>query len=567
MYLWKYKTTASSSNEAEKLSNEAKIPKFLSLLLINRGIKTANEAHAYLNKTLAAIHDPALFAGMNRATDRIVKAIENREKITIYGDYDVDGVTSTALLMNFFKDHNIDADYYIPDRESEGYGINVMAINKISKSGTKLLITVDCGITACGEIELAKSLGMDVIVTDHHLCKDKIPNALAVIDAKQPDCEYPFDSLAGVGVAFKLALSIAKALGEKTSDCFFSYVELAAIGTIADIVPLKNENRVIVEKGLQSLANPKNIGLRELIKSAGADERKINATSVAFMLAPRINAGGRLGSASTGVELFLCKDSEKAVTLANELESANNERRICEQEIFEEAMEMIENDDEFQKKKVIVLAKKGWHHGVIGIVASRITEKFYRPSIIISLDDKGRGKGSGRSIDGFHLFNALNECSDILTNFGGHSAAAGVSLNEKDINAFSAKINSIAEKIITDDMLVPKLDIDFELPPAMATLENAAMLEYMEPFGADNAKPVFSISNAVIKNITKIGSDSTHLRLIIEKNGITMNSIGFRMADFADEKTIGDSVNVAFTLEINNFRGNKTIQLMLKDLQ
>lgn len=567
MYVWKYKTTSSSAKEAEELSRQCNIPKLLALLFVNRNIKDARNVRIYLKKTLDAVHDPALFPEMDKATERIIRAIENKEKITIYGDYDVDGVTSAALLTSFFRDRGVNADYYIPDRESEGYGINVMAVNKISKNGTKLLITVDCGITACGEVELAKTLGMDVIITDHHLCKEKIPSAAAVIDAKTPGCTYPFDALAGVGVAFKLALSAAKALGEKTSDCFFSYVELAAVGTIADVVPLQDENRVIAEKGLKSLAAPKNIGLSALIKSSGAGEREINATSVAFMLAPRINAGGRLGSAATGVELLLCKDAEKAAELADELETANRDRRLFEQKIYEEALEMIAADAEFDKKKVIVLAKKGWHHGVIGIVASRITEKFYRPSIIIAIDEKGRGKGSGRSIEGFHLFNALSGCSDVLTNFGGHSAAAGVGLDENDIEAFSKKINAVAAKMMTEDMLVPKLDIDFELPPAMATLENAAMLEYMEPFGAENPKPVFSISNARVKKISKIGSDSMHLRLEIEKDGKALNAVGFRMADFADTKPAGSEISVAFTLEINNFRGNKNVQLILKDIK
>lgn len=567
MYTWVYKNQNFNRQEIAELSKKSKIPALIALLLKNRGITDPLIAEKFIKKSLDTIRDPFGLDDMDKAAKRIADAIKNKEKVTIYGDYDVDGVTSTAILVRFLKEHGILAEYYIPDRENEGYGINVMAVNKISKTGTKLLITVDCGITSCGEVELAKTMGMDVIITDHHLCKEKIPQAVAVVNPKRENAGYGFRELAGAGVALKLILAVTKELGEKTSDCFFEYVELAAVGTISDVVSLLDENRVIAQKGIISLQNPKNIGLKALIEVAGAAERGINATTVAFMIAPRINAGGRLGSAKTAIELLLCDDYDKALELAEELNSVNSERRIFEQEIYEEALEIIDNDPEFDKKKVIVLAKKGWHNGVIGIVSSRITEKFYKPSIILSIDEDGKAKGSGRSIDGFHLFDALNECSDTLINFGGHAMAAGLGLSSDNIEDFSRCINQYANKVISEDMLYPKIEIDCEISPNAVTCESVKMIEHLEPFGMDNPRPVFSISKARVREIKKIGSDATHMRLVIEKDGVILNGVGFRMADYADKKAVGDFVDVAFTMDINTFNNQERVQLILKDIR
>ena len=565
--VWIYKNKDCTAGEIAQIAKENHIPPLAALLLKNRGIVRSADISRYIKKSLEGIHDPSGLCDMDKATERVVYALEKKEKITVYGDYDVDGVTATALLVKFLKEHGADVSYYIPDRENEGYGINVMAVNKISKTGTKLMITVDCGITACGEVELAKSLGMDVIITDHHLCKEKLPSAAAVIDPKRPDSQYPFDALAGVGVAFKFVLSIARALGEKTSECFFKYVEFAAIGTVADVVSLLDENRVIVQKGITSMKNTKNAGIKALLEVSSAADRDIGAGTVAFMLAPRINAGGRLGSAEKAVGLLLSEDDEEAAELAKSLEEDNRERRVFEQKIFEEALLMIKNDTEFDKKRVIVLAQEGWHHGVIGIVASRITERFYRPCILLSCDEKGNAKGSGRSVEGFHLFDALSACSALLVKFGGHAMAAGLSLKAGDVDEFSKSINSYAEKKLGGTELIPKLDIDCELAASMVTVENAKMLEFMEPFGESNPKPVFSIRRAIIKKIDKIGADKTHLRLVMEKDGVMMNAVGFKMGEYADSKKEGDFIDAAFSLELNNFRNTLSAQLMLKDLK
>lgn len=565
--VWNYKNKECTPQEINELSRLNRIPPLIALLLNNRGIIGPAEVQKYIRKTLDNIHDPNRLTDMQKAAERIIEAIQNREKITVYGDYDVDGVTSTALLVGFLQEHNADVSYYIPNRESEGYGINIMAIHKIAKDKTRLLITVDCGITACGEVEFAKTMGMDVIITDHHLCKEKLPTALAVVNPKRPDCEYPFDALAGVGVVFKLVLAIAKALGEKTSDCFFKYVELAAVGTVADVVSLLDENRVIVEKGLSLMSETQNEGIKALLAVANSTQRPIDATVVAFMIAPRINASGRLGSANKAVELLLCKDPARAKEIAEELEADNRDRRICEMKIYDEAIQKIEQDADFDKKRVIVLAEKDWHHGVIGIVASKITEKYYRPTILISYDEKGQGKGSGRSVEGFSLFDALGECGELLTNFGGHAMAAGVGLNIADLEAFSAKINAYAKEMITEAELTAKIDIDCELPPAMVTVENAKLLAYMEPFGMDNPKPVFSLCRTAIKKLEYIGSDKTHLRLTLEKDGVVMNAVGFRMSQYGENKKAGDVIDVAFHLDINHFRGMENVQLILKDIR
>lgn len=565
--IWDYKNKSFSKEEIADFARSNGIPPLVALLLLNRGINEPERVKKYIKKSLDAINDPFLLNDMDKAAERVVSALKNKEKITVYGDYDVDGVTSTALLVRFLKEHGAEVSYYIPSREKEGYGINVMAINKISKTGTKLLITVDCGITSVGEVELAKTLGMEVIITDHHLCKEKLPSAAAVIDPKRPDSEYPFPALAGVGVAFKLALAVTKELGESTSDCFYKYAEFAAIGTVADVVDLLDENRVIVQKGIELMQNSKYAGVRALLSVSGADKKPVDAVSIAFMLAPRINAGGRLDSAAKAAELLITDDEERAEELALALEEDNSERRSCEQEIYEEALKLIEADEKFDSKKVIVIAKEGWHHGVIGIVSSRITEKFYRPSILLSIDKDGKCKGSGRSVEGFNLFNALSDSAELLTSFGGHSMAAGVALNKKDLEAFSERINKYAESVMTEQELIPKLSIDCELSPGVITPKNIRLLDFMEPFGAANPKPIFTVSNAVIRRLELIGENKNHIRMVIEKNGVLLNAVGFRMAWAAETKRVGEYVSCAFSPEINHFRGEEKVQLMLKDVK
>lgn len=565
--LWVFKNKTLQPNKITEMAEKYHLPKIIATLLLNRNLFNEEDVKSYMTKSMRGVHNPNLMPGMDKAVERIKKALDDNEKIVVYGDYDVDGITSTAVLYEFLSEHGANAEYYIPDRYQEGYGINIMAVNKLAKAGTKLLITVDCGITAVGEVSLAKVLGMDCIITDHHTCKEKLPeDAVAIINPKIPECDYPFDGLAGVGVAFKLVLAIAMAMGESATECFNKYCDLAALGTVADVVPLLDENRIIVDRGLKALANTQREGVKKILEISGADKRPLNASSIAFTLAPRINAAGRLGNASTAVELLLCRDSQRAYEISLMLDKENRERQIMEQEIFDEAIELINNDPNFEKKKVVVLAKEGWHHGVIGIVASRINNKFYRPCILISYEN-GVGKGSGRSIPTFNLFEALSSCGDLLTNFGGHAIAAGLNINSSDVEEFTKKINEYADKILTEEDMIPRVDIDCWLNPASVSIKSCKTLAMFEPFGMCNEKPVFAISNQQITAIGQMGLDNKHLRLRAGTENMILNCVGFGMGEYYNHFHLGDYVDLAFQMDINNYQGTEQVQLVLKDIR
>lgn len=564
--VWRFKNDKVNAEAVHRAAQKYNIPEIITHILLNRDI-AENDFAGFLTKSKKGILNPMTMADMENAAERIVKAIEDGESIAIYGDYDVDGITSTALLYDFLKKRGANVIYYIPDRFDEGYGINIMAVNKLIKSGIKLLITVDCGITAIGETEFAKLQGMDVIITDHHTCKEKIPTApVAVVNPKRPDDEYEFDSLAGVGVAFKLAMAVTMKLGRSAGECFDEYVDLAAIGTVADVVPLVNENRIIVEKGLALLQSPKRYGIKALLEVAGVTGKRVTAETVAFALSPRLNASGRLGTAKTAVELLLTDSGERAAEIARELDQVNKERQAIEQRINDEAMEMIANDKEFDKKKVIVLAKEGWHNGVIGIVASRITERFYRPCILVSLKN-GIGKGSGRSIESFNLFNALSECEDCLTTFGGHSVAAGLGINEENIAEFTKKINEYAQKVLAPEDMIKQVKIDRLLNGGELSMATARQLAALEPYGMGNEKPIFAVKNAKAVFVSAVGEDNRHLRMQIEKDNTRIACIGFGMGEYSSTIKPGDTLHVAFRLDINSYQGRENAQLVLVDIK
>ena len=563
---WIYRCAGIKKEMLAAMSKELKISPVIITLLLNRGIKTYEDMKAYMTKSMRTVRNPMGLPGMEAAVERILSAVEKQEKIVIYGDYDVDGITSTALLYDFLKGTGANVSYYIPDRMEEGYGINIMAVNKLIKQGTKLLITVDCGITAVGEVEFAKLQGMDVVITDHHTCKEKIPAAAAVVNPKLPDSEYGFEGLAGVGVAFKLVLALTMEMKGNTREIFDRYAELAAIGTIADVVPLVDENRVIADKGLAILDKTRREGLKAVLRVAGADKRPITTSTVAFGIAPRMNAAGRLGSAETSVELLLTDDPVRAEEIAADLDRENKERQATEQRILEEALAQIENDPNFNEKPVIVLASEGWHQGVIGIVASRICEKYYKPCILISCEN-GNGKGSGRSIPAFNLFEALTACEEFMSNFGGHAVAAGLNIDTERIPEFEKKINEYAKEILKPEDMVPQLSIDCELPPALMTVENAKQLSKFEPFGMGNETPVFSAHNMEIINIAQIGIDQKHLRLRLRAGGQMYQAVGFHMGEYYQFFREGSRVDAAFRLEVNNYQNNETVQLNLRDLR
>lgn len=564
--IWKYKNRLQKPERINELSEKYHIPKVIATILLNRGIEES-DFNAFLQKSMRDVINPNLMLDMDKAVDRILQAINNNEKIVIYGDYDVDGITSTALMHEFLSSQGANVSYYIPDRKDEGYGINIMAVNKLFKQNTKLLITVDCGITAIGEVEFAALQGMDVIITDHHTCKDRLPTAAkAIINPKRPDCDYPFEGLAGVGVAFKLVLALAIALGLNTTECFKRYIDIVTIGTIADVVPLLSENRIMVDKGLKALQKPFRPGLTAIMDVSGAMNKPMNASTIAFSIAPRLNAAGRLGSAKTAVELLLTHNADEAWEIARELDAENKERQATEQQIYKEALELIAADPNFSKKKVIVLAKENWHHGVIGIVASRIGDLYYKPCILIS-HNNGIGKGSGRSISGFNLFDALTACEKHLTDFGGHAVAAGLNINMSDIDAFTKAINKYADENLTDNDMIPHVEIDCPVNARFVTLENAQMISRLEPFGMNNEKPVFSLSDVAVEYVSAVGMENKHLKLRISKNGMFINCIGFSLGEWAATLTQGDIIDIAFQMDINHYQGNDSVQLVLKDIK
>lgn len=564
--IWIFRNKKLDEKKINSLSDTYRIPRVISTILLNRNIDGENIS-VYLKKSMSDIVNPNLMLDMSKAVDRICSAVKNKEKIAVYGDYDVDGITSTALLYEFLISIGADAEYYIPDRKGEGYGINIMAVNRLIKDGIKLMITVDCGITAIGEVEFAKLQGMDVIITDHHTCKERIPTAAsAIVNPKRPDCEYPFDALAGVGVAFKLILALAVKNGLNTNEIFKKYADIAALGTIADVVPLLGENRIIADKGLKLMQNPQRAGLRAIMEVAGILGKKITSSSIAYAIAPRLNAAGRLGNASTAVELLLTHDIKRAREIAAVLDEENKLRQATEKQIFDEAISMIADDPNFEKKKVIVLCQEDWHQGVIGIVASRLTDIYYKPCILISYSN-GIGKGSGRSIKAFNLFDALSHCEKHLTDFGGHAVAAGLNINMSDIDRFIKEINKYADETLTERDMIPTVDIDCPVSETALTVENAKALTGLEPFGMCNERPTFSISNVQIAAISAVGADNRHLKLKICKNGRYAVCIGFGLGGYASNIRRGDFVDIAFNMDINEYHGTETLQMVIKDIK
>ena len=561
--IWEYRDKQLKIEDISAFASQFKLPYEMAVLLLLRGVSDKSAINSFMAKGLDGIHNPFFLNDMEIACERIVRAINEKEKITVYGDYDVDGITSVSVLTDFLSSCGAICDYYIPDRFSEGYGLNILALNRLARSGTKLLITVDCGISSIGEVEFAKTQKLDVIITDHHTCKEEIPKAIAVINPKRKDSTYPFSELAGVGVAFKLVLALAKKLGMSTKDAFMKYADLVSIGTVADIVSLLDENRVIADRGIKAIKETQNFGIKALLEVSGCGEKEVTASLIAFSLSPRINAAGRMENASIAVELFKAKSYPEALELARRLDELNRLRQQTEHKIFEEASALAD----LQKNPLVyVLSAKNWHNGVIGIVASKLCEKFGKPCILLS-EENGKYKGSGRSIEGFNLFDALSANEEFLTAFGGHALAAGLSISEENIPEFTRSINAYAKKRITDDMLIPKLMIDCAISPSHITLEWASALKKLEPFGNGNEVPVFCLEDAKILSVNAIGADGRHLALRIEKDGVTANAVWFGMGTAKDELFAGDKADIAFTLNINTYNGTQSVQLIIKDIK
>ncbi len=550
-------------NRVVEMSKEFKISPLISIILYNRGIHENDEIAEFLNYDLNSMHDPYLLKDMDKAVFRIKQAKENNEKITIYGDYDADGITSIAILYKQLSLMGFEVDYYVPDRIQEGYGVNRDALDKIKSNGTKVLITVDTGITAIEETEYAREIGMDIIITDHHECKENIPNAYAAIDPKRKDCIYPFKNLAGVGVAFKLI----QALDENSSieELMHKYADLVCLGTVADISPLIDENRILVTEGLKRFKTTENIGLRSLLDVSITNNKAITTSTIGYIIAPRINASGRLGCASRSVEMFLTDDEQRARDLAQSLCEENTLRQQTEQQMFAEALEYIENNPEVKNDRVLIIPHNNWHHGIVGIVSSKITDKFYKPSILFAIDGD-EAKGSGRSIGGYNLFEALENCSGLLEKFGGHELAAGLSIKTENIEKFREAINKSAEEKIDELTMAPTIPVDAVIKPSYITLETVDEINRLQPFGVDNPAPVFAVRNIKIHKISTM-SENKHLRMTLLKENKFLDAVGFGMGEYYNYLKEGDFIEVAFGLDINDYKGYKNVQLILKDIK
>ncbi len=547
-------------NKIEEIKSKYKVNQLLAIILANRNILKEEDIRLFLNPTRNDFYNPFLITDMDIAVNRIIKAIENKENITIYGDYDVDGITSITVLKSFLNDIGVETNTYIPNRLIEGYGLNKEAIDKISKKGCNLMITVDCGISAIEEIEYANSLGIETIITDHHEAGNEIPKAIAVIDNKRKDSKYPFRELAGVGVVFKLIQAIGITLKLK-EESYLKYLDIVCIGTISDIVPLVDENRVIAKLGLLLVAQTKNIGLRSIINSSGYN--KIDSNTISFGVAPRINACGRMGKAEEALELFLSKDKNEVNELTNKLNEHNRKRQETEKTIFENAVKKIK-EEHLDENKAIIVGGENWHHGVIGIVSSKITEMYFKPSILFSFEEDGIGKGSGRSIPGFDLHEALMKCSDTIEKFGGHSMAVGITVKKDNLEKFKKEFEQIATQSKIDE-IIPIINIDAKVDLSDIDKEMVESLKQLEPFGEANKMPVFAFKNLKIDSIRAL-SEGKHLKLTLKDNNYIINAIGFNIGYLANEYRIGDKIDVAGVLEINTFNGVDNLQINIKDI-
>ena len=586
--------TEDAKSSVAAISKTLGVNPIIAKLLYNRGYQDPISATSFVRMENEMLRNPFDMADMMKGVERIKKAIDTKEKITVYGDYDVDGVTSVCTLYLYLKSLGADVEYYIPNRSGEGYGVSVAAIDSIKQAGTTLIITVDTGITANNEVTYAKSVGVDFLITDHHECRSDLPEAAAVINPHRPDCKYPFKELAGVGVVFKLICAYEEyrtgdTRMQSTLRIIKEYADLVAIGTIADVMPIKEENRIIVKYGLNMIENTNRVGLAALIDVASTRQdnkrierfdrnkrkrrTKITSSFIGFTLAPRINAAGRVRSATIAVELFLTEKYSEAVRIAEQLCSANKERQAEENKIMQEAYDKIDSLD-INKNPVIVLNADDWHHGVIGIVSSRITEKYCRPSILVSFDGNDEdvdllenvGKGSGRSIKGMNLVDALCYCSEHLVKFGGHELAAGLSVTREQLPIFIEKINEFARANLSEEDMVPVIEADCEIDFADATVALADSLQLLEPYGVGNPVPQFIMKNVFVSEVSGV-SENKHTRFTLTDGKSSISAMYFSNSPADLGICTGDKVDILFNLGINEWQDRKNVQLIIRDIK
>lgn len=554
----KWIVRSGNKEDATMFAEKLGVSPYAALIASTRGINTIDGAREFFGLNERKSVDPMDFPDMYAAVKRIQKALDEFERIAVYGDYDADGVTSTALLYSYLEMQGADVVYYVPNRHTEGYGLSYEAIDKLSMMGVKLIITVDNGISAVDEAKYIRELEMELIVTDHHLPSEALPQAVAVVDPHRTDCNLKFKDYAGVGVAYKLICALE---GEE-NGITDSFVDLVTVGTVADVMPLIKENRELVRCGVNMLADSDRIGIQALIEAAGLGSRKMTSTSVAFGICPRINAAGRMGSADRAIRLLLSDDYDEAMLLAQEINDENVTRQQTEQDILIQAVEQISENPEWQYQNVLVVAGEGWHDGVVGIVASRLVEKYGKPTLVITIDGDD-AKGSGRSIEGFNLYDAISHCSGCLTHFGGHTLAAGIGLKATDIDAFRTAINDYSDTI---EMPFPVQNIDFKLNPACVNTEMLETVEQLEPFGAGNPQPIFGLYNMTVTDIQSIGNGK-HLRVVLERNGVSLQTVKFRTVQAEFPFVRGDVVDAAVGLEPNEYLGQIRVSILLKNIK
>ncbi|MFH1386280.1 MAG: single-stranded-DNA-specific exonuclease RecJ [bacterium] len=559
MKTWNY--YVNKTVESEKVATQFNLRPLLAQILLNRGI---NDVDKFLDPKLNYLNDPFEIPDIEKAARRVLLAKERGEKVLVYGDYDVDGVTGTTLLVKTLEQIGIKAEYYIPHRYDEGYSLSVDAVKKIAAKGTNLIITVDCGISAAKEITLANSLGMEVVITDHHNLPEKLPVAFAIVNPKQLPAGHPSRNLAGVGVAFKFVWALLRTAGIRESAFLMSLLDLVALGTFADVVPLTAENRILAVHGLSQLAEKKRLGLRYLADAAGING-KISINQVHFGLAPRINAAGRLEHASKSVDLFLTDDPIVAKSLAQELSRINSRRQDIGTAIKEEVFALID-DNYVAENKVIVLAGANWHSGVIGIVASKVAETRFRPTILIGIGE-GVGRGSARSFNGFNIYEILAQNQDLFLDFGGHEGAAGFAITIENIPVLQARIKEQADKTITPEDMVPKISIDAKIEPAEITLGLVKELDVLAPYGEGNQQPVFVTEGLRLADYKKVGKEGQHLKAWFTRDGVRLETIAFGLGHIAESFNYQKKYSIAYKLESNEFNGFETAQLSLVDIR
>ena len=558
--------TQEEQTAAERLSNELDISLLAGRILAGRGLRTAAEARAYIRPSLESLHDPFLMRDMTAAVDRLDRAITQHERIMVYGDYDVDGTTAVALMYSFLKTQTDNLLYYIPDRYTEGYGISTKGIDTAKEKDCSLVIALDCGIKAVDKIAYANELGIDVIVCDHHTPGDTIPKAVAVLNMKRADCQYPFKELSGCGVGFKLVQAYAQRKGIDKQEVY-RLLPLLAMSIASDVVPVTGENRVLAFYGLRALNAQPSVGVQAIMQVAGIEGKPVTISDLVFKFGPRINAAGRIKSGAEAVRLLITDDKEAALQFAQDIDSYNQDRRSFDTKTTDEALEQLAADPDNESKHTTVVYSPNWHKGVVGIAASRLTETYYRPTIVLTAGEDGIISGSARSVSDFDIYTAIDSCRDLLTNFGGHKFAAGLSMHESDLEQFKQRFEAYVATHITPEQQRPTLDIDAEVELSDMNWKLFKILQCLEPFGPGNERPLFLCRGLINNRNTRAVSDGKHLHLDLTDTLVAMDGIAFGHGDKANHLQNGNSVDICFYLEENVYRGRSTLQMNAQDIK